>query len=852
MPGFARRPLAVFVGCLFAGTQISHGAVETARAAAARSGDPEPMAPRIVVDFPGEQAGEVNLRLEKKFFILAAKKAPPDPKSKGYAPIPVPGLKLDEGEKKQVSEDRPTFITADRIEGRTDDFTEAEGNVELRKVDTLVLADKLNYSSLRDEVEAEGNVLYRQGEDQISGPHMRMKLSEQIGFFDQAEYHFRREVDIEQNRKIKPVRTTISNTTTSGAPLMINVASTYGLQEALPPRRTSDAHGRAEKIDFEGENQVRLSDATFSTCKPGETDWYLKGREFRLDYDKDEGQASDATVVFKDTPIFYLPSGSFSLNNQRKSGFLTGSFAASSKNGIDVTLPYYVNLAPNYDVTLYPRHMSKRGSQLGVEARYLDHYSQSDAKLEVLPDDQMDSRERHAYKIVHTQNLGQGFHLNLNLNGVSDDSYWQDLSSHLLHTSQQQLPRQVGLTYAPGSWWTGSIQVLSYQTLNPDPSRIVARPYFLEPQIGFSGRLADVRNMDISVFSQFARFTHPSKVDGNRLVAYPQISIPIVDPAYLIIPKFGLHATHYALENQAAGVPASQGRVLPTFTLDGSLVFERQTSWLGRDHIQTPEPRLYYVYIPYRNQDRIPVFDSAIADFNFAQIFTENRYTGFDRINDANQLTTALTTRYLDATTGAERFKAMVGQRYYFDAQRITIPGETERQRSFSNFLAAFNGLVAPSTYVDAAWEYDYHRNQNQRFSLGGRYQPEVAKVLSAGYRTTRDALGVSQIKQIDIAGQWPLDARWYAVGRYNYSLRDKQALETIAGVEYNAGCWAARFVVQRLEAVAGSPNTTVFFQLELNDFASVGSNPIGLLRRTVPGYSKSNELPTSSHFLTD
>jgi len=233
-------------------------------------------------------------------------------------------------------------------------------------------------------------------------------------------------------------------------------------------------------------------------------------------------------------------------------------------------------------------------------------------------------------------------------------------------------------------------------------------------------------------------------------------------------------------------------------------------------------------------------------------VLFRSRYSGLDRINDANQLTAAVTTRFLNANTGVERFKAMLGQRYYFKPQRVTIPGETTRNADFSNLVAAVNGLVLPKTYADAAWEYNYNDGASERFSVGARFQPELGKVLSASYRYTRDPLtNQGTVDQIDIAGQWPISAKWYAVGRYNYSLRDAQLLEAIAGVEYNAGCWALRVVGQRLEAISGTPNTSVFVQLELNDFASIGSNPLGLLRRSIPGYGKTNELPVSGSLLT-
>jgi len=260
---------------------------------------------------------------------------------------------------------------------------------------------------------------------------------------------------------------------------------------------------------------------------------------------------------------------------------------------------------------------------------------------------------------------------------------------------------------------------------------------------------------------------------------------------------------------------------------------------------------LYYLYVPFRDQTDIPIFDSGVSDFNFAQIFGENRYTGYDRINNANHLTAALTSRMLDAQTGSELFKAMVGQRYYFSRQRVFVPGESELPENFSNLLAAFSGLVMPKTYVDGAWEYDHRHNLSQRFSIGARYQPDNAKVVSGSYRFARDGFGQKQVDQFDLAFQWPVAKGWYGVGRYNYSMRDRRVLEAIGGLEYNANCWAARFVVQRLTAVGGLANTTFFFQLELNDFASVGSSPLQLLRRSVPGYGKVNELPTTGSLIT-
>ncbi|HEX6734730.1 MAG TPA: LPS assembly protein LptD, partial [Azonexus sp.] len=640
-----------------------------------------------------------------------------------------------------------------------------------------------------------------------------------------------------------------SDSSAAGAPMMLNVPNSYGLPTIAPERRPSEASGQAERVDFEGENQFSFTRTTYSTCKPGQDDWRLLAEEMHLDYDREIADVRNATLWFQEVPIFYLPAGSFSLNGQRKSGFLHPSLATSSQNGVDVSVPYYWNIAPDYDATFVPRYMAKRGFQLGSEARYLGYNFTGKTLAEYMPKDEQSEERRYAYHIQHQHRLGSGLSAAVNWQGVSDDYYWEDMSSHLLKTSQTQLPRQVTLNYRPASWLNTSTQILRYQTLQPDPETPITKPYFLEPRISFSAYKADVLNTDLTMLGQYSRFTHNDKENfpnGERLVLYPQISYPIIHPAFQITPKFGVHMTGYQMDQQLADGNTSATRTMPIFTLDSTVVFERDTRWLDHDYIQTLEPRLYYVNIPYRKQDQLPMFDTALSDFNFAQIFSENRYSGFDRINDANQLTAALTTRLLDSVSGAERFKAMVGQRYYFRPQRVFIEGETTRQDYFSNFVAAVSGVVLPKTYVDAAWEYNYDAGANDRFSVGARFHPELGKVLSASYRFTRDPLNEQKplVEQIDIAGQWPIAPRWYAVGRYNYSLRDSQMLEVIGGIEYNAGCWAVRAVGQRLAAVSGDPNTSLFLQLELNDFGSIGSNPLGLLRRSVPGYGKTNELP--------
>ena len=787
-----------------------------------------------------------RLRQERRFNVLGKKR-----QRSGK-----PAVGIEYPVDLQKGDAYPLFVVADRMNGRSDEANIAEGTVQARKLGAQLFADRLVYWPVEDEVEATGKVRLLQEGTALDAPYLRMQMGSQIGVAKQADYYFFKEVPSKFYRPNQTVITVASsNATVAGAPMMLSIPNNYGLPTANPQARPSEAAGHAAHIDFEGENRMRLHQSTYSTCKPGRTDWYLQTRETFLDFDNQVGEARNATLVFEDVPIFYTPYANFSLNHQRHSGFLNPNFSMSTRNGLDLAMPYYWAIAPDYEATLIPRFMGKRGFQIGGEAQYLAHNYRGTTRAEFMPEDAIDKRERYAYNIQHQHNLGRGFSALVNWQGVSDDTYWQDMSSRLLQTSQTQLPRQLVLGYAPVPWLQTSTQLLRYQTLQPDPNNPIARPYFIEPQINVVGYKANVLHTDFSMIGQYSRFTHPDKTNGERFVFYPQLSLPVVHPAFQLTPKIGLHTTSYQLSQQAAadvaaGQPTQITRTLPVFSLDSTVVFERESQWLGRDYIQTLEPRLYYVNIPYKDQSRFPVFDSGLSDFNFAQIFAENRYTGQDRINDANQLTAGVTTRILDGDTGAERFKAMIGERYYFKPQRVALTGETVRQADFSNLVAAAQGLIAPKTYADTALEYNYRDGVSERFAAGLRFQPELGKVLSASYRYTRDPLTTrSVVDQIDIAGQWPLSGQWFAVGRYNWSLKDKQLLEAIGGFEYNAGCWAARAVIQRLEALTGTANMTFFLQLELIDFASIGSNPLGLLRRGIPGYGKTNELPDSSLF---
>ena len=734
---------------------------------------------------------------------------------------------------------RPVFLSARRVSGVLDREAVAEEEAELRKAGTVLTAERMTYWPIEDEVEATGNVQLQQGDDRISGTQARLKLDDQVGFFDQASYFVKRQAKVVPAEESEP-------TTGFAAPRVIAIKPGQSKVKAnqKPASELTEARGEAERIDLEGENQFRLTGATYTTCKPGNDDWYVTVADLKLDYDNEVGTGSDATVRFFDVPILHSPWLSFPLNNERKSGFLTPSYGSSSSSGIELTVPYYWNIAPNMDATFEPRLLTKRGVQLGSQFRHLNEAFggtyRSDALFEYLPHDRLADRDRWGVAVQHTQSTANGFSGTVSYNRVSDNDYYTDLSSRIAQTSQTQLLQQGTVTYGGGGWWTVTATVQSFQTLEPDPKNPVTKPYRLLPQITVNARQPDLFFTDSSFYGQYTSFVHPEKalVEGQRIVLQPQISVPFVTPGWYVTPRVGVNITHYDLSYPSGGFlrPESISRTLPIVSVDSGMTFERSSIWFDREYTQTLEPRLFYLNIPYKNQDDIPIFDTALADFNFAQIFADNQFSGWDRLNNANQLTAALSSRLIDPANGAEIMRAMIGQLIYFSDDKVTLPGTTLRKWGSSDFLAAFSGQVWPRLYLDAALQYDPSDSTFERYAVGSRYHPAPGKALNASYVFNTDAS--VPIKQVDLSGQWPITGRWQAVGRYNYSFLQNTPIEIIGGLEYNAGCWAVRTVAHRLQTAQADSTTQFFVQLELSGLSSVGSSTQNLLQRRIPGYA--------------
>ena len=696
----------------------------------------------------------------------------------------------------------PTVIEAEEITGRPEREVTLTRDVDVVRDKTRMTADTACFKQIEDELEASGHIHMWRFADQYTGDYLKLNLDSGQGYMLQPTY------------KLMP----------------------------------SNGQGAARRIDFINQDESVVTDGTYSTCNGPNPDWYLKSSRLNLDKGRDVGKAENALVYFKNVPFIGSPAMSFSLSGARRSGWLPPTPGFNSKNGAELMVPYYFNIAPNRDLTLYPNYIATRGLQLGAQGRYIGENAAGtyagNTYAEFLLNDKQTRTDRYMINSVHTQALAPGLSYGWTLRADSDNLYPTDFSKSVAISSERQLLRELRTDYR-GQFWSLTARVQNYQVLQDpasvlNPALIVPRPYDRLPDIVFHMGRFDMDGIDWAFDSELTRFWHPTMVRGNRLVAVPQISYPFIGPSYFVTPKLMMNLSAYQLDQNAltsAQFPAgSPARAIPTFSLDSGLVFERDGKLFGRAITQTLEPRLFYVYTPYHDQSGIPVFDTAAATFNLAQLFSENRFVGADRIGDANQVTAALTSRYLESN-GTERLRLTFGQRFYFRDQRVQLDASIPTVNVHSDILLAAGGRIADSWGFDSGMEYDPGGNGTVSSNYSLQWQPAPKKVLNLGYRYVRGSF-----KNADLSTQWPLSANWYGVARMSYSILSKAMLESLGGLEYNGGCWVFRTGAQRFVTASNTLATSIFFQLELNGLSQFGvGNPLDVLKKSIPGYQKLN-----------
>ena len=764
------------------------------------------------------------------------------------------------------SEANPDALTieGDKLELHLDRQLRATGNAKLSHGNQTITGDSIDYDVQNDELNVIGNASINVGNAQLKGPELHMHLSDSIGEIKNASIKMT-EVTNAQNPNKIPANTKSSEKFSKSLGNLPNQqiggVSTYSLTTEVAdesqyegtsglasdnnlPNRQTNARGDAEAIIFEGQDRKSLKNARYTTCEAGVDDWYIKAKELNLnDYSK-TGVAKNAYIEFKNVPFLYTPWISFSYNNQRKSGLLAPTFGTTSKSGFELSMPYYWNISPNMDATIAARVLSKRGIQLQGEFRYLEENFSGIDSLELLPNDNLTTKNRYYANLKHQQNLGSGWSAGYSFEKVSDNEYFADLSTRIVTTSIVNLPQQAYVNYADDVWNLNGL-AQKFQTLDN-----TSYPYERLPQLTLTGNKY-FGDINANLYSQIVAFdtnkNAPTKVTGSRLTLYPSVSYTINKSYGYVTPKIGIHHTSYSLTDDPNN-NSSLDRTLPIVSVDGGLFFDRDMKIFESNFTQTIEPRMFYVYIPSVKQSDIPIFDTSDTDLNFATLFTENQYTGGDRINNANQLSLALTSRLIESDTGIQRISASIGQRYYFSDQTVSLPGATVRSSNSSDIIAGLTTNLTSNLNLDAFWQYNTGDARTERTSLSSHYTPEPGKTLNLSYSYRRDTTGSNAgLDQFDVSGQWPLGKGWYGIGRMNYSLQDKSIIETLAGLEYDAGCWQTRTVIQRVSTATANANYALFFQLELGGLASIGANPLSVIKRTIPGYVKSGLIPDSN-----
>jgi LPS-assembly protein len=734
----------------------------------------------------------------------------------------------------------PTWLRAQSLSGRAGVEAVAEGEVEFRRAGTVIRADRLTYDVIEDQAVARGNVRIARDGSVYRGPELQLRLQTFEGFFLKPEFDFAR----------------------------------------------TGAGGRADRVDFIDDTRARATNAIYTSCpRDGSADpaWLLSTRSIRLDFEANEGIADGAVLRFLGVPLLAAPRLSFPITDDRKSGWLPPTVNLDNRSGLQLAVPWYWNIAPNRDATFTPRVATRRGLGLDTEFRYLEPSFEGQVGADWLPQDQAAGRGRYALRLAHGGSLAaigdawEGTRYALSGVRVSDDDWWKDFRSALPSFAPRLLPLR-GEVERPFAWGgfegTAYARMQRWQVLQSgEPlssgafgTSFIAAPYERAPQIGVRGRAAFGPGLEIGVETEVNRFTladgaeQPvvlgngstlleARPEGYRWHVLGSLARPWREPGWWVVPRLAFNAASYDLDRAAApGAARHLARTIPTASIDAGVELERETQAFGRRWRQTLEPRLLYVKTPFRDQSRYPVFDSAGRDFSFGSIFTEDEFTGVDRVSDADQLTAGVTTRLVDPVTGAEALRLGIVQRLLFSEQRITPEGVPFTRR-FSDLLLLGSTSVIPAWTLDGSLRYNVDINRPIRSILSARYTPGDFRTVGATYRYTR---GSSE--QLELGWQWPLNRperraapaipaaggcanRWYSVGRFNYSLRDSRITDSLVGFELDAGCWIGRVVAERLSTGRSEATTRLMIQLELVGLSRLGSNPLKALKDNIPGY---------------
>jgi LPS-assembly protein len=676
-----------------------------------------------------------------------------------------------------------------------------EGDVKLSRGDQRLRAERISLERPANRARADSGFVYGDPRQALRGQQAEVDLNAETGWFRTVDYY-------------------------------------------LPAR---NAQGSAAEVRTDRrQGKSWLEDATYSTCRRGHEVWELRVRSLKLNETTGRGTARDIVLAFRDTPVFYFPWLSFPITEERQSGFLVPRQGYASETGFDLSVPYYWNIAPNRDMTLTPRLMAERGLLLGVEYRFLEHWHQGQLEFEYLPDDRRYGGARGSFNAIDRAAPLPNTYTDLRYEYVSDDSYIRDLSNSLGFLTPNYLERHLEARYY-GDWWQALVRVQGFQILNPAIFSLTGNPYQRLPQLLFDGAWpTGAGGFSYQLHGEIVNFQQSDVVTGIRLDLWPTVGWTLEQPWGYLKPQAGFRYTTYQLDPVEPDASDAPSRALPVLGLDSGLMFERplQLDWLGvSSGIQTLEPRLFYLYVPYRDQDDIPLFDSSQMDRDYDWLFRRNRFTGADRMGDANQLTTALTTRLIDGPSGQERLRASIGQIQYFEDRRVPLYPDAPPETADNSGLIA-RGLVNLSSRwtAQAVVQLEPDSSDMQRTALDLRYYANPRQLVNVAYLLDRYQPDLSlgdQIHSVDVSLLWPLAPQWRVLARWNQALNVDRNLESLAGLEYEDCCWAVRTVARqyRNSPLETEAQTAFYLELELKGLSRVGNSLENVLRNSILGY---------------
>jgi LPS-assembly protein len=592
-----------------------------------------------------------------------------------------------------------------------------------------------------------------------------------------------------------------------------------GTEFTLPGRA---ARGEAERIEIDSKGRARLFDASYTTCGPTSDAWYLDSSDIRLDHKEGLGTARHTRLRLMNVPVIYLPYFQFPIDDRRRTGLLYPTIGTFSGAGVDMRWPVYINLAPNYDATVTPRYMAERGLQSGVDFRYLLEKGEGSMRYEYL-DDRKYGQDRSLFKLDHHSLINSRLALQAKYAESSDREYFEDLGGTLSSSSITHLEQTAKLTYQAPASYTITALVQNFQPIATTLTDI-DDPYKRLPQIRFRSRTPRFFDTRAGIESEYVNFARDDSVEGSRLVLAPYLQFERQSAAWYVTGQADLSHTRYELTETEAGQPQSPDRTLPVVSAETGLRFERITE---QGRLQTLTPRAFALYVPYENQDDLPIFDTGEPDFDFVQLLARNRFSGDDRLADARHIAGAATLRELDPDTGEALWSASIGQLYRFEAPRVALPDVPPPERGATEFIGQFDYRLSRSWRAVVAAQWAPEDSEFERTQVGFRYRnPDRRHQFDIAYRYRRDIL-----EQADMSFLTPIGGGWKFAARTRYSLKDSESRENFAGIEYGTCCWAVRVSWRRFIADAsGDFDSGVYLQLQLKGLGSLGAGGDTLL----------------------